>query len=134
MLVLRNEQLEMFREGARKRFEDDIVRTIAADFEPKFELLGEAEVRRLIRVAIERGATLGIRSQGAIAVLVELMVQFGEHFQFSPERRWAEKMLSHPVLPDYIKVDEARKRMTAQMQGRVLMPWNAVPQAPEPRA
>lgn len=134
MLVIRRDQFTVFADRARQRFEDELVQTLAGELEPKFIMLGETEVRRLIGVAIERGAALGIVSQGAVAILVELMMQFGEHFELSPERRWAEKMLSHPTLPDYIRVNEAQKRMTAQMEGRVLMPSAAMPPAPEDAA
>jgi hypothetical protein len=123
MLTIRNEQMSIFREGSVKRFEDEMVAAIAVDFEPKFELLGEFGVRALIRRAITAGEKMNIRNKGAVAILIELMVQFGEHFEHSPDRRWAEKILSHPTLPDYIRVDAARKRMTAQTQGRTLMPW-----------
>jgi hypothetical protein len=127
MIVVSAVQAEVLRKQSLRRFEDDLVRSIAFDFGPKFELLGEAEIRRLIRSAIDGGAKLGIRNQGAVAVLAELMVQFGERFQHSPERAWANKMLCHPDLPDYIKVDVARKRMTANTLGRTLMPAAARP-------
>ena len=134
MLVIRRDQLTVFADRARQRFENELVQTIAAELEPKFALLGEAEVRRLIGVAIEHGAALGIVSQGAVAILVELMMQFGENFELSPERQWAQNMLAHPTLPDHVRMDAIRGRLTAQMQGRVLMPWSAASQTPADQA
>jgi hypothetical protein len=132
MLVIRDAQLDLLKAQTLERFEDDLVQSLAQDFEPKVALLGEDAVRRLIRRAIAFGHDRGIRNQGAVAVLAELMLQFGDRFECSPDRRWAEAILGHPTLPDHIRVDLARQRMMARTGGRTLMPAGAP--APESRA
>ena len=49
----------------------------------------------------------------AVAVLIELMLDYGEGFEKSPDRDWAMKFLEHPELPAPVKVGVIRDRFAA---------------------
>lgn len=122
MITVRNDQMDAFKGQALARFEDKMVARIAETCPARFEALGEPGTRKLVRKGIETGRPYGIQCEGAVAVLIELMAQFGEKLEMSPDRAWAFKIMEHPKLPDYIKMDIVRERLTAKTGGRTLMP------------
>jgi hypothetical protein len=58
-----------------------------------------------------------------MAVLIELMIQFGEDFQHSRDRQWSSEILAHPTLPAALKLTLMYTRMTELSQGRVIVPF-----------
>jgi hypothetical protein len=122
MLIIRNRQLDIFRDQAIDLFAAQMVARIAKQYPARFAQLGESGVRNLISNTVGRGREFGIVTAGAVAVLIDLVAQFGEGLAMSPDRAWAMKLLAHPSLPDYIKIDVVRERLTASSGGRVLMP------------
>jgi hypothetical protein len=125
MLVIRNAQMEQLTAPAVERFVDEVTLVIAEDHPPKVAELGVPGIRAIVLRAIEKGEALDVRNEGAVAALAELMVLFGEDFRMSPERPYAEKVLAHPTLPDYARVDLARRRMCALTKGRTIVRWDA---------
>lgn len=125
MLIIRNCQLDIFRDQAIDLFVARMVVRIAEQYPARFAQLGESGVRNLVGSTIDHGRELGIVTSGAVTVLIDLVVQFGEGLAMSPDRAWAMKLLAHPSLPDYIKVDIVRERLTASSGGRVLMTGGA---------
>jgi hypothetical protein len=49
------------------------------------------------------------------------MIAFGEDFQNSPHKDWANELLAHPTSPAQIKMRILRERMTVLSQGRVVV-------------
>lgn len=125
MLVIRNEQMQELAAPAVERFVDEVTQVLADDHPPKVDELGVPGIRATVLAAIEKGEALNIRNEGAVAVLAELMLLFGEDFRRSPDRAYAEKLLAHPTLPDYARVEAARQRMCATTQGRTIVRWDA---------
>ncbi|MES2163573.1 MAG: hypothetical protein V4476_20640 [Pseudomonadota bacterium] len=120
-LIIRNEQLETFRLLARKRFEDDMVAHVRTSYPDQYGPWGDAGTRELVRGAVRKGAALGITARGAVAVLIELMVEVGREFELSPERQWAHAVLANPELPGHVKVDVVQARIRARTLGRKLV-------------
>jgi hypothetical protein len=56
---------------------------------------------------------------------MELMIQFGEDFQNSRDKKWADEMLAHATLPAQLKLPLMHRRMTALTRGRVVVPFRA---------
>ncbi|MYN19906.1 hypothetical protein GTP81_24475 [Rugamonas sp. FT107W] len=121
MLIIRNRQLDLFRDQEIGLFTAKMVARIAEQYPARFAQLGQSGVRDLISKTIERGREFNIVTAGAVAALIDLVVQFGEGLAMSPSREWAMKLLAHPSLPDYIKLDLVRERLTAGSGGRPLM-------------
>jgi len=122
MLVIRDAQLAIFRRQVVSGFEEDMLGRIRTTFPFQYDVLGESGAREFIRRAIRSGAGFQIRTRGGIAVLIELMLQYGEGFELSPDPSWALKILAHRSLPPYLKVDTIRDRFGALSRGRRIVP------------
>jgi hypothetical protein len=123
MLVIRDEQLQVFRRDAILKFIDQMASYIASEHPEKYQRMHETGTRAFIRRGMERAAARGLRSQGAVAGLLDLMLKFGEDFELAPDRIWAIHTLAHSAIPDYIKVEAVRERFESQTQGRVIRPF-----------
>jgi hypothetical protein len=121
MLTLRWPQVAAFGQEARRELEDRIVRTVASDYPSAHASLGEVGVRELVARAIELGARHRVVTEGGVAMLCLLMVQFGVAFERSPDAAWARGLLEHPTLPESLKIELLLRRMVGRSQGRVVV-------------
>lgn len=124
MLTLRTEQLQIFEHGALACWVERMVGALAHDYPRQFHALGPDGARDLVHRALAKGRANHVVTQGGVAVLLELMVQFGEDFQHSPDKAWADDMLAHPSLPAQLKLSLMREHMTRLSRGRVVLPFN----------
>jgi hypothetical protein len=120
-VIVRREQVAVFRADAQRRFAERMRAYIAEEYPRHYEVLGEEGTNGLVQKGIEKAAQHGIETEGATAVLIELMVEFGEKLERSPERAWAEKMLAEPEVPGQVKVKAIRERFEASTGGRRLV-------------
>lgn len=122
MLIIRDEQMAVFRAEVDRRFAERIKVHITHEYPQHAAALGEARLDALIQRGIEAKARLGIAGDRAVVTLIALMVEFGERFERSPERGWAEGMLAERALPGDVKVSAIRARFDAMTGGRRLSP------------
>jgi len=123
MFVIRNTYLDGIREARLARLETELVTHLLTNLPGPSAVLGdEPEVRSFVRRGMAQAAGHGIDTPGGIAVFLELLVQYGERFERSPDRVWASNILAHPVLPGYVKVGAIRDRFAERTGGRVLIP------------
>jgi hypothetical protein len=120
MLVIRDEQIAAFRAHKLKRFEDAMVKHIAAGFPEKYQKWGEPKTRDFIRRGVETGHQNGITGGGPLVGLIELMFQFGARFELCPERAWALDLLAHKTLPGDAKVQMIAERFQELSGGRTI--------------
>ena len=120
MLTIREDQMAAFAAVSRESFEDRMTAAIAEGYPAKYAELSEAGTRQFVRRAIETGARHNVRTEGGVAVLIELTIEFGEGFALAPDRTYARKTLAHPALPEVVKLAAIRERLTARTQGRTL--------------
>jgi hypothetical protein len=122
MLVIRDAQLAVLKQGLIDRFLDDLVKHLQTNFaEPAAAVGGEDELREFARRAIEKSAGYGIETRGGMTTMAELMVQFGENLQWSPLREWTFNILETPRLPGHLKIETIRDRYVALTGGRVVL-------------
>jgi hypothetical protein len=121
MLIVRKEQIAVFQVEARKRFAERMRAYVAEEYPARYAALGDDGTRQLVAKGIAAADRHGIEPEGAIAGLIELMVEFGERLERSPERAWAEKILAQPELPGEVKVSAVRERFAAATGGRRLV-------------
>src|SRR5687768_10032550 len=112
MLVMRPEQMAAFRADAQQRFAERMQAYVAAEYPLHHDALGDEGTRQLIRTGIELGVRYQLGGEGPVAVLIELMVQFGERLERSPDRAWAERILQQPGLPGAVKVSAVQERLS----------------------
>jgi hypothetical protein len=121
MLIVRDAQLDAFSAASIGNFEVRMVEYLETEYPTRAESLGVAGLAELVRQGIQSAATHELRSAGAIAIWIELILQFGEDLKLSPERAWAGRILAHPRLPDHIKLEVIRERLTAGTAGRPIV-------------
>jgi hypothetical protein len=93
MLVIRREQMEVFRQAILAAFENEMV-AHSKDFSPRLcEVIGEEQLRVAIRRAMGRAGGHGLTERGPVRLFIELMFLFGSDFDTDPQYPWAAKFL-----------------------------------------
>jgi hypothetical protein len=119
MLIIRNAQIETFRQAARETFTAALIVHLKTSLPgPAASLDGDADWNAFARRAIAAGARYGIHSGSGLTILAELMLQFGENFERSPLRQWTADILAQPRLPGQIKAEALRERYQDLTGGR----------------
>jgi|GEM_PF-1035979 len=118
MLTIRQSQLDIFSGFRQKIWEDRMVDIVARDYPNRYLEFGEPKVRQSIQFAVKRGGEFGIDTETSIAVLIELMIAFGQEFELSPERAWARRMMANPAAPPDLRLHLMRDRMMTATHGR----------------
>ena len=102
-------------------YTERMVRYISREYPRQYQAMGPIGTSEFVRGAIQKGRRNHVETRGGLAVLIELMIAFGESFQNSPHQDWANELLAHPTLPAPIKMRILHDRMTALSQGRVVV-------------
>jgi hypothetical protein len=123
MLRIRKEQIAVFNENFLDRLHAHLVSHVAAKYPKQFQKWGEQRTREFVTRGMDKADAHGITTEGAITVLIELMVEVGPAFENSPDRQWAHNILVHPVIPGDLKMDQIQERIRARTQGRVVTPY-----------
>jgi hypothetical protein len=128
MLTIRKEQLRFFSRESDEKFIGKMVDYVRSEFPLQFQELGVDGTRSLIEKVMALGLQHRIESPGAMAVLLQLSLMFGEKFEHSHEAAWANQMLATHSVPDTARMDMIRARLTSVTQGRSMRKF--VPGAP----
>lgn len=120
MLTIRTPQIDAFTDALRERFVSRMVAHVAETYPRQFEEAGETATRALVTDGIEVGRANGVTTEGALATLIELMIEVGPAFERSPDRAWARNILGHPTLPGEAKMERIQQRIRARTEGRVV--------------
>lgn len=95
MLVIREEQMDLFRQSALRRFEEEMLIHLAEFSPPLFKAVGEAPMREVIRFGMSRAERHGFSFRGPVQLYLELMLLFGSHFDSDPQYPWAGEILGN---------------------------------------
>lgn len=96
MLVIRQQQMEVFRRASLAAFEDEMV-VHSREFSPRLcEVLGEEHLRVALRDAMVRAGDYGFTNRGPVRLFIELGFLFGSAFDTDPQYPWAETILRRP--------------------------------------
>jgi hypothetical protein len=93
MLVIREEQMKVFAQSAKKQFETETVRHISEFSQRQFEILGEKTIRQIVSSGLERAEKHGFTNRGPARFYIELMFSFGSDFDTDPQYPWASELL-----------------------------------------
>jgi hypothetical protein len=118
MLTIRNDQFGVFSGDLQSQFVNRLLPHLAADYPSWYQERQDPGAREFVERVIENGMKHKIRSQSAVSTLVDLMIEFGEKFEKSPDRQWAMNLLAHPSLPDGIKTSLLAERLRVRTGGR----------------
>jgi len=93
MIVIRNEQMDVFRDAALRSFENEMVEHLAGFSPPLFKAVGEEQMRKAVRLGMERADGHGFTYRGPVRLYLELMLLFGTYFDTDPQYPWATEIL-----------------------------------------
>jgi diadenosine tetraphosphatase ApaH/serine/threonine PP2A family protein phosphatase len=96
MILIRREQMEVFEQVALKRFEDEMV-DHSKEYASKIcKVLGDAQVREVVRQAMRRADAHGFTYRGPIRLYIEITYLCGSHFDTDPQCAALGKILNGP--------------------------------------
>ena len=124
MLTVRRDQMRLFEQLSRESWVDRMAQSVVTNYPSRFEAMDSAEAPDFIVRAIEKGSRNHVETEGGVAMLIDLMVQFGENFENSRDKAWADEILAHPTLPPEVKLPLMYRRMTQLSRGRVVVPFS----------
>ena len=94
MLVMRKEQMEVFRAAAQRAFENAMVAHLV-EFSPfLFQAVGEESFRVTVTQGMAQAAAYGFDQRGPVRLYLELMLLFGHRFDTDPQYPWAAAILT----------------------------------------
>lgn len=120
MLTIRQAQLDVLSEKACEAFEHQMTDYLLAEYPALTEPMGRDGVLELVRRGRRAAADCRVYNTGAVSVWIELWLLFGDELKRSPDRAWAQRILRHPVLPDYVRLERVRERLFARTGGRAV--------------
>ena len=97
-MVIRQEQMSAFAEGATSDFENRMVVHLNKCFPAECETLREPGVRKTIRHGIDRAAKYGIKSERDVCKYIDFMMVYGRDFDTREDLPWASRILNDQVL------------------------------------
>jgi hypothetical protein len=95
MLVIRPEQMEVFKQAALRNFETEMVAHLGEFSPPLFKAVGEEQMRQAIQLGIGRADSYGFTFRGPVRLYLELMLLFGSHFDTDMQYPWAAEILTN---------------------------------------
>ncbi len=123
MLTIRAQQIAALGLALMERFVAEASEYLLTHYpDPCARLGGLPAVHEFVRRGIERARESDIDTEGAVMVILELWIQFGEDFERSPLRAFARNILQHPELPGAAKVELIRDRHAELTGGCVMIP------------
>jgi len=118
MLKIRIPQLMTLGGDELEQYVERLFTHLAAHYPEDHAQLGDEGLRRHVQLAIDTGARHQILGEGSVATLAELLLEFGETFERSPDQAWVRTILEHPRLPAALKVQVVADRLRARSEGR----------------
>jgi hypothetical protein len=100
MLIIRTEQMRAFEQSSLHRFAEEMLEHLKK-FSPRHAgVIGEARIRRVIELGMERARKYEFSNQGPVRFYMELMFMYGSEFDTDPQLAWAAEVLNEPNLSD----------------------------------
>ncbi len=98
MLIIREEQMEIFEQVALRNFENDMIDHLK-DFSPDHcRVLKNDGVRKVIQLGVEKAETYGFTDRGPVKFYVEMMFMLGSYFDTDPQYPWAGRILTDEAI------------------------------------
>ena len=111
---MRDAQMATFEQAAIHNFENRLLEHLEEFFPRHCEILGEEQVRKVIRLGIEQAEKYGLVSERDLHLYVGLMFMLGSHFDQDPQLPWAAKILTDEniIYPNH-RADQLHNRAMA---------------------
>jgi hypothetical protein len=93
MFVLQNKQLDVFKELALKKFEEEMVAHIQEFFPAQMMMMQEVGVRNTIRYGYVRAVKHGFTTKRNVCLYLNNMLELGSNFDTDLQYPWAQSIL-----------------------------------------
>lgn len=106
MLVIREEQMEVFKKVAIENFENRMFKHLRTVFSIQTMTLNDYELLKLIQVGIYNSKKYGMKMEWDIRRYLECSVLYGWDFDENPKTKWARKILNDQSINAREKMDK----------------------------
>lgn len=100
MLTISQDQIESLKRAASERFLSRTLRHIETHFSTHWRIIGEAQLRVVIRLAVERAGRHRLTTERDVCLYLNLMLLLGSAFDADMQLPWAGKILSDAAVPN----------------------------------
>ena len=111
MFIVLKAQYSAFQRAAVDDFAERMVPHLFETFPDEADALGEAGVRALIRLGIERAARHYLRQEYDVCLYLHVMLALGEHFDDDPAISWARAALEEADFTASIRIEKLHDRV-----------------------
>lgn len=125
MLVIRQEQLDVFRAQALRSYEDAMVAHLTGFSPPLAQAVGPERLRIAIELGMKQAAAYGFDARGPVRLYLELMLLFGCRFDTDPQYPWAAEILGNRDLDTQMQRAQRLYERTLDYRRRVAGPADA---------
>ncbi|HEV2682462.1 MAG TPA: hypothetical protein VGV14_18310 [Rhodanobacter sp.] len=102
MLKIRQAQMDILENAAIAAFEDRTYAHLKEYFPGHCELIGEKQMRRVIRHGWEKSKNYGLTAECCVRMYIEFMCLLGGGFDTDPLLPWAAEILNEPPAADQV--------------------------------
>jgi hypothetical protein len=106
MLIIRNEQLEVFDDYLFKQFVEDMIAHLRTNFPNQVKPMNETDLRKMIEDGIDRAEQYDVINVGDVERFLECMVILGQNFDNDIQNTWAGDILRDKNTNGTDKMDE----------------------------
>ena len=118
MLVIRETQMMAFEKAAIRNFENRMIEHLEEFFPRHCAILGSDQVRKVIRLGLERAEKYGLISERDVHLYVGLMFMLGSYFDCDLQLPWAAKILTDKyILDPNVRASRLYDRAMAYLNG-----------------
>jgi hypothetical protein len=100
MLVIRNEQFEVFESEALNRHREGLLTYVRAMFPARCTTLSEEDLCSLVEKGSARAHSYGITTGDGVAKYLDVMFLIGQDFDGDPSHPWAIALLQSEYITD----------------------------------
>ena len=94
MLIIRKEQIDVFKEISIKNFEKTLVLHVQSVAPEIANIAGESNIRHVVQVGMQQAFNYGFSYQGTVRFYIDLMLLLGYGFHDDPQFPWVSKILN----------------------------------------
>ena len=110
MLIIRESQMQVFRDQQIQQFANDRLSDLADRFPGRFTELGEAGTMALVRSGVTKAFSFGIVGEAHVECVIDLMMRYGADFELLEELSFAVEPLHDATLPADARIPLALAR------------------------
>lgn len=108
MLIIRQNQMQIFDEIDKQNFIDEVIREIREQHAAECMGLSVADLRLTVANGLERAVRYGLLKKSALSMFIQLLFVAGPDFDQYPPVRY---LLTHPAIPPNDKIDSVIQSM-----------------------